>query len=319
MKQIKQLSIWIIALAGWMIATDAVQAKDYDFKHDGLYYKITQAIPPRQVKVVSENAYQPYYSAGNEPTGAVTVPKSFSRKEGIFTYTYTVTEIGNRAFLWCTKITSVSIPDGITRIGDFAFYNCMALKSITIPGSVKTIGWKAFTYCETLKSVTLPNSIQEIEEMTFGHCYALQSIDIPASVKTIGKWAFSTCDALKSVTLPSGIQEIGEGAFRECDALKTVTVHWNTPLAVPENTFKDVSTANVTLKVPHGTKKKYQAAAVWKDFRIDEGKSPHHDFEHNGLFYIITKNTGPSSAEVRVVPEDRADALKGLSVYFCSR
>ena len=270
MKQIKQLSIWIIALAGWMIATGAVQAKDYDFKHDGLYYKITQAIPPRQVKVVSENAYQPYYSAGNEPTGAVTVPKSFSRKEGIFTYTYTVTEIGNRAFLWCTKITSVSIPDGITRIGDFAFYNCMALKSITIPGSVKTIGWKAFTYCETLKSVTLP----------------------------------------------SGIQEIGEGAFRECDALKTVTVHWNTPLAVPENTFKDVSTANVTLKVPHGTKKKYQAAAVWKDFRIDEGKSPHHDFEHNGLFYIITKNTGPSSAEVRVVPEARADALKTAFYVF---
>lgn len=82
MKQIKQLSIWIIALAGWMIATGAVQAKDYDFKHDGLYYKITQAIPPRQVKVVSENAYQPYYSAGNERHGRRNRPEKLFPKGG---------------------------------------------------------------------------------------------------------------------------------------------------------------------------------------------------------------------------------------------
>lgn len=42
MKRTKQITRWIIALAGLMIATGTVQAKDYDFKYGGLYYKITK-------------------------------------------------------------------------------------------------------------------------------------------------------------------------------------------------------------------------------------------------------------------------------------
>ena len=324
MTRTKQISIWIIALAGLMIATGTVQAQQYDFKYGGLYYKITKktGIVFYEVKVVPEIAgsVYPYYSAGNWPTGAVTIPKDFTRKVGDFFCSYTVTEIGDRAFSYCSNITSVTIPDGITRIGKSAFSLCEKLSSVSIPGSVKTIGNYAFAACKALKSVLLPNGIQESEANTFWNCTALQSIHIPASVTTIGEEAFSWCkalqsidipgsvttigkeafwgcEALKSVPLPNGIQEIEDGTFKECKALqsidipasvttigkeafckctalKTVTVHWNTPLNVPGDVFKDVNTDNVTLNVPKGKEAAYKAHAVWGKFKFEGGSTP---------------------------------------------
>ena len=207
MTRTKQISIWIIALAGLMIATGAVQAQQYDFKYGGLYYKITKktGIVFFDVKVVPEKAGDPHYSDGNAPTGAVTIPKDFIRKVGDIFCSYTVTEIGDRAFVGCT---------------------------------------------------------------------ALQSIDIPANVKTIGSLTFYGCIALQSIDIPAGVKTIGKEAFEDCKALKTVTVHWDTPLTVPGDVFKDVNTDNVTLKVPKGKEAAYKAHAVWGKFKFEGGTPP---------------------------------------------
>ena len=252
MKRTKQISIWIIALAGLMIATGTVQAQQYDFKYGGLYYKVTKktGVISYDVKVVPEIAGDPYYSADNKPKGSVTIPKDFTREAGSFIRTYDVTEIGEDAFRWCD-----------------------ALQSIDIPASVKTIGEGAFWSCTALKSVTLHNGIEEIGGAAFWKS-ALQSIDIPASVKTIGEAAFIFCKALQSIHIPASVTAIEKWAFEGCTALKTVTVHWDTPLAVPDNVFKNVNTANVTLKVPKGKEAAYKADAVWGKFKFEGGSTP---------------------------------------------
>ena len=276
MKRTKQITRWIIALAGLMIATGAVQAKDYDFKYNGLYYKITKKINFNtfEVKVVPEKAASPYYSAGNEPTGAVTIPKDFTLKTGSFIRTYDVTEIGDHAFYGCKGITSVTIPGSVKTIEAFAFNGCKGITSISIPANVKTIGQAAFAHCTALKSVTLSNGIQEIITAAFAYCTALQSIHIPASVKTIGQWAFTDCTALQSIDIPGSVKTIGDWAFEKCTGLKTVTVHWDTPLKVPDNVFEDVNTANVTLKVPKGKEAAYKAHTVWGKFKFEGGSTP---------------------------------------------
>ena len=55
------------------------------------------------------------------------------------------TEIGAFAFAR-TRLTEISIPDGVTEIGKGAFYHCDSLGSVSIPNSVKKVGEKAFAY-----------------------------------------------------------------------------------------------------------------------------------------------------------------------------
>lgn len=65
-----------------------------------------------------------------------------------------VVAIGNSAFAYCTKITSVEIGEGITTISDFfGFYGCSSLESIVIPASTTCIGLDAFSGCSSLTSV----------------------------------------------------------------------------------------------------------------------------------------------------------------------
>ena len=65
-----------------------------------------------------------------------------------------VKTIGERAFNFCTYLTSVRIPNSVTRIESYAFNLCNKLKSIEIPGSVERIGDSAFAMCTGLTSVT---------------------------------------------------------------------------------------------------------------------------------------------------------------------
>lgn len=77
--------------------------------------------------------------------------------------------IGNRAFSWCTNLTSVTMSKGVTRIGYEAFYNCSSLTTITIPEGVTNIGDGAFWLCTALTEVTckatvVPNSTNSFSE-----------------------------------------------------------------------------------------------------------------------------------------------------------
>jgi hypothetical protein len=62
---------------------------------------------------------------------------------GNYTIPDSVTSIGDSAFYYCTKLTSVTIGNSVTSIGDYAFYYCR-LTSVTIPDSVTSIGDSAF-------------------------------------------------------------------------------------------------------------------------------------------------------------------------------
>ncbi|MBP5242768.1 MAG: leucine-rich repeat domain-containing protein, partial [Clostridia bacterium] len=64
-----------------------------------------------------------------------------------------VTSIGNAAFSFCDRLTSIVIPDSVTSIGRYAFYRCSGLTSIIIPDSVTSIDMYAFQFCSSLKDI----------------------------------------------------------------------------------------------------------------------------------------------------------------------
>ena len=135
-----------------------------------------------------------------------------------------VTSIGEDAFLSCTSLTGVTIPNSVTRIGDRAFRNCTSLASIDIPNSVTDIGNFAFSGCTSLVSINIPNSVTRRGDSAFSGCTSLASIDIPNSVTDIGNFAFSGCTSLASIDIPNSVTSIGFSAFSGCTSLASIDI-----------------------------------------------------------------------------------------------
>ena len=88
----------------------------HDFEVNGIYYKINGSSNDVFVTYRGNN----YYSY-NEYTGSVVIPEKVTYNNT----TYSVTSIGNQAFMVCTGLTEVTIPNSVTSIGDDAFYECI--------------------------------------------------------------------------------------------------------------------------------------------------------------------------------------------------
>lgn len=133
---------------------------------------------------------------------------------------YTVAGIGNSAFLYCTTLKSITLPDTLTYIGEFAFAGCTNLESITIPASVTSIGKGAFNGCTSLKEIVFEgNELEIIDSYAFASCTALEKINFPEGLKTIGEFTFYNCEKITSFKAPSTLKKIGNLAFEGCKGL----------------------------------------------------------------------------------------------------
>lgn len=92
--------------------------------------------------------------------------------------TYTVTEIGSKAFYGNTDIVSVSVPDTVTKIGDRAFAGCQNLTAVNIPDGVTRLEQYTFSDCYRLTSITLPKSLTDISCGAFKRCIRLEYLVI---------------------------------------------------------------------------------------------------------------------------------------------
>jgi len=99
----------------------------------------------------------------------------------------TVTDIGDYAFNWYTKLKSVKIPSSVQRIGKYSFEGCYDLASVVIPSSVTDVGDYAFSSCRDLSSVTISDGVKNIGEAAFSWCGKLPIIILPSSVSALGK------------------------------------------------------------------------------------------------------------------------------------
>ena len=197
-------------------------------------------------------------------------------------YFVSLTSIGNYAFVYCTGLTSVELPNSVTSIGNFAFQNCTGLTSVEIPNSVTSIDDYAFYNCTGLTSVEIPNSVTSIGTNPFSGCSGLEQIEvasdnayydsrencnaiirtstnalvtgckntvIPNSVTSIGDYAFVYCTGLTSVEIPNSVTSIGNDAFYYCTGLTSVEIP-NSVTSIGNSAFQNC-TGLTSVEIPN--------------------------------------------------------------------
>ncbi len=174
-----------------------------------------------------------------------------------------VVAIADNAFVNCTLLKSIKIPNTVKKIGKNAFGGCSQLEEVFISSSVEEIGEGAFADCISLKNIQIdennkhyksvdgslftkngevliqyasgkdadsyvvPEETKIIADKAFFNTPLLVNITIPDGLTTIGNHAFERCALLKSIDIPDSVTQIGEKAFYECFALESVKLSAN--------------------------------------------------------------------------------------------
>lgn len=236
----------ILLLALFLASFCGGEAKNHDFKVDGLCYNIiaTGKVEVTYEKKDNEKNYKNFSAViipgqveykGREYS-VVKIGEGAFRKSPITSITFPegINEIANNAFNSCKNLISVSLPHDVKKIGARAFAGCSELQSISLPESILTIGYGTFGYCQKLqevrlpskltaityglfsssgiKKIELPKNIETIESSAFSYS-DLEEIFLPYGLKKIDGYAFTSCKKLKEIFLPDGVESVGENAF----------------------------------------------------------------------------------------------------------
>ena len=133
--------------------------------------------------------------------------------------------IGREAFYNCGMLDKIEIPNSVTEIGDFAFYGCLSIRVLTIGSGLNNIGNGVFYNCSGLTELVIPDGIETIGSGAFFDCFNLSSVSLGSGLETIFTGAFTGCKGLESISIPSSVKEVGSGAFYRCEGLKAVHIN----------------------------------------------------------------------------------------------
>ena len=149
-------------------------------------------------------------------------------------------EGGGNLYVNGTKVTTLTIPNGITEIPDYAFLGFAGITGIQF-NQTKTIG-----------------------DFAFACCLGVTNVTIPEGVTTIGNNAFAYCPHLLTMSIPASVTSLGSAMMYNCQALTDIYVHWteNIPDWPTSFTTKAPQT-DITLHVPTCMHSQYTGGWAW--------------------------------------------------------
>ena len=197
-------TIYLRFLLSFLFILTSITAFAYDCEINGIYYNLDKTT--KTASVMSRISYFDISS-----NSMVSIPDKITYDR----ITYSVTSIGNEAFEYYSKLTSITIPNSVTSIGDDAFSGCSGLTAVNITDLASWCNISFGNYNsnplyyahhlylngEEVKDLVIPNSVTSISRYAFDGCSGLTSITIPSSVTSIGDDAFSGCSGLTAVNI----------------------------------------------------------------------------------------------------------------------
>ena len=265
--------------------TVTVKKAESKFEVGGLWYEYYYA--PNLARVIPD-------PDGIKYGGNISIPGQIEYG-GI---TYSVYQIGSRAFSDCTDLKSVTLGEGIGYIDAYAFYNCPNLERITFSSTMKSFdaGNPVFERCPKLEIVTTPKTSESQLDYFYTHDGALYkhsyySADIVRTEilswlpeKTTGVFAIKdgvevidryslTYTGIDKIIVPESVKYIGPRFFNDSKTPLEIELNWRTKEDIdristiesdPSRFFffrTDRSAVKVT--VPKGTKSLYESHWLW--------------------------------------------------------
>lgn len=133
-------------------------------------------------------------------------------------YMDNVVSWGNYSFSNCSKLTHVSICNGLINLPDCSLEGLPNLKTVELPSTLRTIGYRVF-FDSGLASLTIPASVKTIGGEAFRGTH-LKEIVLPDAIDELGYNVFMQCESLESVTWPANMHTIPSGTFNGCKNLQ---------------------------------------------------------------------------------------------------
>ncbi len=129
--------------------------------------------------------------------------------------------VKEKAFNRNETITELVLYDTMETIETYAF-GYTKLTKVTMGNGVKEIASSAFSSCANLTTVSWSKNLERVGGYSFDYCGFVDIVlpDFNKSV-TFGNYVFRCCRELKSVTLGKGIKSFGIFTFEECTKLET--------------------------------------------------------------------------------------------------
>ena len=146
-------------------------------------------------------------------------------KTGAYTLPKTTETIVGYAFAGASKLTEVTLNDGLIEIGRYAFSDCESLQTPVFPEGLERISENAFENCSGMTGTCLiPKSVSALGRFAFAYDYNLTAIEIEPESKLnrLGYGVFGYC-GIEDFTVPENVSTMGQEIFTGCKNLVTVT------------------------------------------------------------------------------------------------
>ena len=118
---------------------------------------------------------QEYYSSSYYTTSSTFCIPSSLRSVTV-TGGYSGGYIPYGAFMNCSKLTDITLGDGVTEIADSVFSGCIGLTNVTLGRRLTKIPSYTFDNCTELKNITLSGNFKKAGYNAFGNCYRLTDV-----------------------------------------------------------------------------------------------------------------------------------------------
>lgn len=243
----------------------------------------------------AEITYKTSVNSSNYPNSSITVPSSVAYQGE----TYTVTGVDGFAFINCTNLTELNLPNTITYIDSYIIDGCRNIKTINLKVNPNLV-FKGSLFGTDTKISNLYLNIDNISNwcsvklsiLTFNditNFYIqlngkdIDVLEIPEGVKNINAHVFMDVKNITRIILPSSLESIGEWCFYTSGVRRDMICYATIPPIVDRY---GVSTV-VTLYVPQKNIQDYKNADQWNGITNIYTYERDSDFEYDGISYNI--------------------------------